>query len=268
MNMPARRLIPAAAVLFVVATMLLAVRPAAAENRWGEYHWARTANPFTLTLVNRLTTTEWKAHLATSAADWGESSVMDLATIVSGKGCKAVSGRIVACNGRFGFSGWLGLAQIWASGNHIVQGLAKMNDTYFNTRTYNSSTARLHVLCQEVGHAFGLNHQRDPASNTCMDDVNGLFDPAFTAPNAHDYEELELIYAHLDTGTTIQSFGASLFAVGPRPSAATTSGEDGDDWGVPVAHGPDGRANVFLQDEGGEHKVTFVYWAPRGNPEH
>ncbi|MFN2525982.1 MAG: hypothetical protein ABR505_06925, partial [Actinomycetota bacterium] len=34
---------------------------------------------------------------------------------------------------------------------------------------------------------------------TCMDDLNGLFDPAFISPGAHDYAQLDSIYAHLDT---------------------------------------------------------------------
>ena len=35
-----------------------------ADHSWGGYHWARTANPFTLKLGDNLTSAAWKAHLA------------------------------------------------------------------------------------------------------------------------------------------------------------------------------------------------------------
>jgi hypothetical protein len=55
-------------------------------------------------------------------------------------------------------------------------------------------SAKRHVLCQEIGHTFGLDHQY--TEPTCMDDINGLFDPAFVGPGAHDFEQLGSIYAH------------------------------------------------------------------------
>ena len=41
------------------------------------------------------------------------------------------------CNATYGNTGWLGVAQIWTSGSHIVQDTGKLNDTYFNTAKYN-----------------------------------------------------------------------------------------------------------------------------------
>jgi len=57
------------------------------------------------------------------------------------------------------------------------------------------------VMCQEVGHNFGLGHQDEdfynPNLNTCMDYTS---DPSTnTMPNAHDYEQLVLIYDHTET---------------------------------------------------------------------
>ena len=54
----------------------------------------------------------------------------------------------------------------------------------------------------EVGHAFGLDHQDENQTNanlgSCMDYTNS---PGTNQhPNAHDYEQLELIYAHADGG--------------------------------------------------------------------
>jgi predicted Zn-dependent protease len=59
------------------------------------------------------------------------------------------------------------------SGSHIVQGTTKVNDTYFNTATYNTRAWRQLVMCQEVGHTFGLDHQDETFNNpnlgSCMD---------------------------------------------------------------------------------------------------
>ncbi|MBI4259837.1 MAG: hypothetical protein HY658_04660 [Actinobacteria bacterium] len=212
------------------ALVVLVATPASADHSWSTYHWARKANPFTLTLVDNVSGT-WDDHLVTTSADWSLSSVLDT-SIVQGtqnpRRCRATSGRIEVCNARYGFNGWLGLAQIWLSRGHIVQGVVKVNDTYFDAAAYDDPNARLHVMCQEVGHTFGLNHQ---TGASCMDDVNGLFDPSYTRPNQHDYEQLETIYAHLDSRST----------VGGGMAAART-----------VRTHTDARGRLV---------VTFIYWA-------
>lgn len=206
----------------VIGSLVLAA-PAAASHSWNGYHWGRTANPFTLKLGDNVSGV-WDSHLAKVSSDWSTSQVLDTSVVAGGaknKQCRPQSGRVEVCNGSYGFNGWLGLAQIWLSGGHIVQGSAKVNDTYFNTSTYNDANARQHVLCQEIGHTFGLDHQM---AQSCMDDRNGLFDPRYVSPNAHDFEQLETIYAHLDASSTV--------------SAA-----------------PAGN---------GMHVLTVIFWAPRG----
>ena len=105
-------------------------------------------------------------------------------------------------------TGWLGIAQIWASGEHITQAITKVNDSYFNTPTHNRPEWRRLVMCQEVAHDFGLDHQDENFSNTnlgsCMDYTsNPLGPPSNEHPTWHDYQELSSIYSHLDgTKTT------------------------------------------------------------------
>ena len=129
-----------------------------ADHTWGPYHWARTSNPFTLKLGDNVSGV-WDTHLALTSADWSLSSVLDT-VIVTGnnvrkpKACKPKTGRGEVCNAKYGFNGWLGVASIWISGEHITQGTVKLNDTYFNTSTYNTSPWRNLVMCQEVGHIF------------------------------------------------------------------------------------------------------------------
>ena len=41
-----------------------------ASHSWAGYHWARTANPFTLKLGDNLTSSDWKSKLAQASQDW------------------------------------------------------------------------------------------------------------------------------------------------------------------------------------------------------
>ncbi|MBA2294873.1 MAG: hypothetical protein H0W16_07050 [Actinobacteria bacterium] len=182
------------------------VGAASANHAWGNYHWARTTNSFTLKLGDNVSSA-WASYLATTSTDWSKSTVLDT-TVVAGQSkgrCRPTAGRVEVCNGSYGQNGWLGVASIWANGSHITQGTVKVNDTYFNTATYNTPAWRNLVMCQEVGHTLGLDHQDENFTNTnlgtCMDYTN---DPASNQhPNTHDYQQLEGIYAHTDSTTTV-----------------------------------------------------------------
>lgn len=254
MRTPRRLLAPLAAGLVLAA---VAAGPAGADHSWGGYHWARTANPFTLKLGDNVSTA-WDAYLVTTSSDWSESSVLDT-TIVAGSTkprlCRATAGRVEVCSERYGSNGWLGLASIWATGSHITQGTVKVNDTYFNTATYNTPAWRNLVMCQEVGHTLGLGHNDEDFSTTngtCMDYSN---DPGPNQhPNAHDYDMLEQIYAHLDATTTLSATTASAAAAGQANSQA--------DWGRAIRQSSDGRPILFEKDLGhGQRVFTFVVWA-------
>ncbi|MBI3290792.1 hypothetical protein HYZ76_00755, partial [Candidatus Falkowbacteria bacterium] len=128
-----------------------------ATHTWGGYHWARSSTPFSLQLGDNVTA-NWDGSLATASQDWSQSLALD-ATVASGQSnfrCKATNGRVEVCNRKYGRNGWLGMAQIWVSGSHITQGTVKMNDTYFNTKQYNTPAWKQFVMCQEIGHTLGL----------------------------------------------------------------------------------------------------------------
>lgn len=171
-------------------------------HAWANYHWTRTSDQVYLDLAENLTP-NWEPYLTVAASDWNTSSVLE-ATIVPGtnsvKRCKPVPGRIEICNSKYGRNGWLGIAQIWASGNHITQAVVKINDTYFSMAQYNNASLKQQVVCQEIGHTFGLDHQDESFNNTnlgtCMDYTSNPIGNEH--PNLHDYEELETIYAHAD----------------------------------------------------------------------
>ena len=241
------------------ATLFLGafVSVADADHSWGGYHWGRTANPFSLRLGDNVSSA-WDSYLQTTAMDWSVSTVLDL-SVVTGQAnprtCKAVLGRVEVCSSKYGKNGWLGIASVWVSGSHITRGAVKVNDTYYNTKKYNTPAWRNLVMCQEVGHAFGLDHQDEAFDNpnlgTCMDYTN---DPGTNQhPNQHDYDMLEAIYAHVDSVTTLVQSAAS---------APAEIGENPGDWGKEVRKAKDGKTSLYEKElKKGEKVFTFVVWA-------
>ena len=244
------------ALLLAVVALLAVPVGASASHSWGGYHWARTANPFTLKLGDNVSGS-WDSVLRTTSADWSKSNVLDTTVVTGGtkpRNCRPTAGRVEVCNGTYGNNGWLGIASISITGGtHITQGTVKLNDSYFNTAQYNTTAWRNLVSCQEVGHTFGLDHQDtnfdNPNLGTCMDYTN---DPSTNQhPNTHDYDELVTIYAHLDSTTTI----------GQGPASASTSGTARSEWGREVARSTSGHTSTFVRDLGaGNSIVTFVIW--------
>ena len=251
-------------ILPLAATAALAGTAAgpAADHAWANYHWAGTGTTFTLTLGDNVSSA-WDPYLDQASTDWSGSSVLDTSkatgTVTNLKRCTPPTGRVEVCNATYGNNGWLGLAQIWASGDHITKGAVKVNDSYFNTSSYNKAEWRRMVMCQEVGHTFGLGHQDENQTNTnlgtCMDYTsNPLGPPSNVAPNTHDYDQLVSIYAHVDSTTTVGAAAASPSAAGAGNSRA--------EWGTAVRYSRDGKPSLFARDLGnGEQVFTFVTWA-------
>lgn len=241
--------------------------PAEASHSWAGYHWGRTSTPFTLRLGDNVSSA-WDSYLRTTSSDWSASTVLDTIVVTGGssaKRCAATVGRIEVCSSGYGRNGWLGIASIWASGGHITQATVKMNDTYFNTASYNTPAWRNLVMCQEVGHTFGLDHQDEDFSNanlgTCMDYTNNP--SSNQKPNQHDYDQLMSIYGHLDNTTTV---GALVPAPGNRQNAADNEpGNGAAEWGQSIRFDAHGRPNVFVRELGqGQRKITHVFWIRPG----
>ena len=253
------------ALVVCLLVAIVCVAYISADHSWGDYHWARTDNPFTLKVGDNVSQA-WDAYLDEAIVDWTASSVLNLTKVPGNtkpRNCRPTAGQIQACNDRYGNTGWLGIAQIWISGSHITQAITKVNDTYFNTGTYNTPAWRRLVMCQEIAHDFGLDHQdevfNNPNLGSCMDYTNDPDGPPSNEhPNAHDYEQLEEIYAHQDSTTTID---AAL----PRDMSPAMGQIDFDSpgqWGRLVASTANGRGQTYELDFGRGHRViTHVFWA-------
>jgi hypothetical protein len=195
--------------------VVVASGPAGANHSWNGYHWDGALTPVVVALDNHVGGS-WGTPFNASVTDWDVSAVLDFS--ISGGAASAsecsnsdpnpTPGEVEVCNDGYGANGWLGLARIWlTAGGHITQGQVLMNDTYFDTETYDDEIARRHVMCQELGHTFGLDHQHGPKGQSCMNDSWGLFSENFDSPNQHDYDQLVSIYCHLDGVSTCPSKG-------------------------------------------------------------
>jgi hypothetical protein len=252
----------------------LAVGPAMASHSWGSYHWGRTANPLNLT-IERQITSQWVSAYNGAEADWDQSTVLNLTPKdtnagVNAKKCTAITGKVLVCNAAYGQRGWLGIASIWASGNHITKATTKLNDSYHNYPPYNTPAWRNFVTCQEIGHDFGLDHQDEDFDNsnlgTCMDYTSNP--ESNQSPNSHDYQQLSTIYAHLDsvdTSATQQTnFGMRVPGQAPvaPPGLNEEAGDSPAEWGRAIGSDRQGRSNLYVQDlGGGRRKFTHVLWA-------
>jgi hypothetical protein len=130
-----------------------------------------------------------------------------------------VNGQIRVCNASYGQNGWLGLATIYLDGNgHITKGTAKMNDSY-GWYFSDLPSERNHVMCQEIGHLYGLGHTSENGSSqgTCMDYSTSL---SSQWPNQHDYDQLATIYAHTDS---YNSYDVGSAASGGSDTGACTA---------------------------------------------
>jgi hypothetical protein len=248
--------VPRRLIVMVLSVLAVAVFPssAGASHAWNNYHWARTSNSTPIKVIDSMTP-DWDDNLNAAIADWDRSVL----TIVKEAGddsartrkrCAAVSGKVRSCNGAYGNTGWLGVAQVWVSGGHITQGTAKMNDSYLASPSYNE-TARQHVICQEIGHDWGLGHQDESGRdlNTCMDYADALDNPG---PNQHDYDQLAAIYSHLDGSSTIARTPADV----ANADLATPM-----QWGKLVRGSPGRGVSVYVREFSGNHQViTFVTW--------
>jgi hypothetical protein len=239
---------------------------ALANHSWGGYHWGRTTNSIRLTVIDT-TSSNWTSYVNTAISDWG-SSHLSKTTGTASKQCRPVAGKVQVCNASYGNTGWLGVATIWivSGSKHIGQATTKVNDTYFNTSFYNNPNEKRHVMCQELGHDFGLDHQDTSGAdfNSCMDYFRNTGANAgntdSTHPNTGDYQQLLCIYEPFYAGKTLTSTTKghthSCTGTGHLDSSNTINS-------AAIAQAP--GSGVIVSHQNGMTQISIAYWA---NPIH
>ena len=75
-----------------------------------------------------------------------------------------------------------------------------------------------------------------------------------TRPNAHDFEQLSIIYASLDTTTTVA-------ATASPATAGVDITDDPASWGQLVRQSANGRSSIYERhNPDGSITLTHVYW--------
>jgi len=237
--------------IFCLSLLAAASSMAVAEHRWSTYHWATSTGTVNLPVIDS-STSDWQGSLDGSISRWNQSNSINQIVEAGSesrkdrKRCTAVSGKMKVCNAEYGFNGWAGLASINLDNNgHISQGVAKMNDSYMAGDT---DAERNHVMCQEIGHVFGLGHTSEDGSSqqTCMDysnDVNSQW------PNNHDYQLLADMYAHSDGYDTAADPGGSSEPCRGGPKKC------GNNMGIKVI--ARGRMQIWVSP--GENGSTWIH---------
>jgi hypothetical protein len=268
------------------AVSVLVALPVFASHGWSNYHWGRSSAEASIPIYRSLTVTtysNWPDHLQKSIygdpanpnsanrRGWNDSTVLALSIVSSATdsttryNCSPSTGTVRVCNYAYGSTGWAGLAQVWPdSAAHIQRANTKVNDTYMGSSANNPW--RRHVMCQEVGHDFGLGHtsENGTSQNTCMDYYRNTSNSDWTStgPNQHDFDQLRVQH-HASTyqDPATQALVNSLRDVGPLEQIDMNEPWQ---WGTPFAWDHEGRAVAYLLDrspEPGDEVVTRVVWA-------
>lgn len=151
-------------------------------HSWNGYHWAGSGER-TPAVVDQTSSDLYEIPAA--VAEWAA-----LGTPI--QPVTATSGEVTVKEGFSPF--WYGLAQVFVEDGHITKGVVKLNTRLLESE---GPAAADHVLCQELGHIWGLDHL-DGA--TCMNDSLASLGN-YTAPNSADRNTLNEIYAHADSSS-------------------------------------------------------------------
>ncbi|MFL0355938.1 hypothetical protein ACI5KX_05610 [Erythrobacter sp. GH1-10] len=265
-----------------VSTAILAIGIAAAplfaHHQWSTYAWASdSVNPITPAVVDN-TDSRWNGHVSQAVSDWNKSGWIDSGLEYgNNSSCGMTTGTIQVCNDDYGANGWLGIATIALRNGVITAGSTKLNDNYFNRDRYNNYTWRQLVTCQEIGHDYGLGHQNEDFSTdettSCMEYTS--LPEGNEGPDAHDYDELALMYGAgtggggggtkgPKGGKGGGNGGGKGGGKGKKSSRTALPGVGNTpvSWGKPTAFLPNGKPYRFIRSSGNYTYITHVTWTP------
>jgi hypothetical protein len=182
-------------ILIAVAAVgvFLAIATAAfADHSWNGYHWPD--DNLQLTVVDKTSSNLF--DIPAAVKEWADEGTPIQPGMASGN-----QGDVDVVVKRMN-ANWLGVARISVDENgHIQAGRVELNRLYLNSL---SAVEWDQVVCQEIGHILGLDHNRnitgtdaDNDPESCMNDQATL--GSATSPNQHDTDQLNAIYdGHVD----------------------------------------------------------------------
>jgi len=179
-------------------------------------HWQRTSAGIRNLPVRRMLSSVWLTRYTTAMNDWRKPAMTRIkpyTAVVSGQnpGCPLYLGQISVCDGNYGPTGWAGIAQVfYNSAKHTQYARAVQNNYYMVGSSATVVAFRQLVICQEIGHTFGLGHinvtYNTPNAGSCMDYTNdpdggpggvSPSDPNNMHPFAHDYAMINSRHNHI-----------------------------------------------------------------------
>lgn len=174
-----------------VIAFSLTATVAFADHSWNGYHWG--SDKLSPTVVNKTKSSLYNVQAVVQ--EWADMGTPIQPALVSGK-----KGNIVIMESSKISS--LGHTDVSVDKNGHITG-AKV---YLNTALLEAygPAAAAQILCHELGHALGLVHT-EIDTDTCMNDT--IWPGTATSPNAHDAEQLNLIYGHQDGSSGGESDG-------------------------------------------------------------
>ena len=187
---------------FVAAAIAISAPVGAlADHQWSSYHWNRDGvDPLVLTIGDnhQNASGNWSDLLGKTIGDWATFGGAYFKVMAGTPGASDIE----SYNDNYGDTGWLGIASISVTrgkNKHIVTGSSKVNEFYITLAGYDGFDEAIewqHVLCQEIGHTYGLDHNRigdagGSPDDTCMNDEERPL--RFGTPNIHDTAQLDIL---------------------------------------------------------------------------
>ncbi len=181
----------------IIATLglLTVATVASADHAWSVYHWP--SDNLSPTVVDRTTSPLY--DVPAGVLEWANlgTSIQPQMATTNKKGDIKVKESVISS------TSYLGLAGVYLDDDgHITRAEIVLN-TRLMVELFGPDPRDIadHVLCQEIGHVLGLDHNRvndsSPDDDTCMNDSRATLG-LYMAPNAHDTAQLNVIYDHSD----------------------------------------------------------------------